>query len=434
MTDLFLRYQNTRQFFELPPQWQLLTLAAFQDRPEPADPVGLAREALKSPVQHVPLSEAVSPDDRIAIIIEDPSRSSPKQQVLRAVLAELGAAGIPRDHIVIVIALGTHRQLSRLEMARVYGADLVDTYEFVNHDCNAPDLVAIGTLRSGTAVKVNRRVHAADFTIGIGSIFPHPMNGFGGGGKILFPAVSNFDAILEHHLKYSFRGGARLGHLQDNPFYEEVSDLARAGGLNFIINSVLDHNDHLYQLVCGAPVEAHRAGVAVSRQILCMPFPKKSDVTIISAFPYSEGTQIMKPLAPASEITREGGVVILAADCTVPLPETYLQGCESFRGTYPGRLRQAVLELFGSNRRILADGAPEFNMSMAQALLAQNDFTIILVSSDISRVTAERLGFAHAETIAAAISMARIHYPAAQVHVVPSGGVILPVLPDQAAD
>lgn len=434
MTDLFLRYQNTRRCFELPPQWELLTLAAFQDRPEPADPVAMTRDALKSPVQHAPLGQAVSPTGKIAIIIEDPSRSSPKQQVLRAVLEELGAAGIPRDHIVIVIGLGTHRQLCREEMGRVYGADLVDDYEFVNHDCNAADLVAIGSLRSGTTVKINRRVHEADFTIGIGSIFPHPMNGFGGGGKILFPAVSNFDAILEHHLKYSFRGGARLGHLQDNPFYEEVSDLALAGGLNFIINSVLDHNDHLYQLVCGAPVEAHQAGVAISRQILSMSFPKKADVTIISAFPYSEGTQIMKPLAPASEITREGGVVILAADCKVPLQEAYLEGCEKFRGTYPGRLRAAVLELFGSNRRIMADGAPEFNMSMAQALLAQNDYTVILVSSDIARHTADRLGFAHAETIDAAIAMACAHCPTAQVHVVPSGGVILPVLLDRTVD
>jgi nickel-dependent lactate racemase len=322
--------------------------------------------------------------------------------------------------------------LAREEMCRVYGQDLVDTYEFVNHDCKARDLVPVGSLRSGTVVKINRRVSEADFRIGIGSIFPHPMNGFGGGGKILFPGVAGFDAILEHHLQYSFREASKLGQLQGNPFYEEVCELAQAAGLDFIINSVLDHNDRLYQPVCGAPVEAHLAGVDMSRRILSMPFPKKSDVTIISAFPYAEGTQIMKPLAPATEITREGGVVILTCDYSVPLAESYLAGCERFRSAHAGHIRAAVLELFGRNERILPDDAPELNMSLAQALLGQHDFRIIVVSREMPRKTAERLGFAFAETIEQGIAMGQERCPTAQVHVVPSGGVILPVLPGTA--
>lgn len=428
MSDLFVRYQNEKKYFDLPSGWDLSTLAVFEDRARPADPVAMARKALETPVQHPPLSKAVKVGDKIAVIIEDPSRNSPKQQVLRAVLAEFEGMSIPRQDIVVVIALGTHRQLEYEEMAEVYGGDLVDQYEFINHDCNSDDLVAVGKLPSGTLAKVNRRVHEADFVMGIGSIFPHPMNGFGGGCKILFPAVANFDAILEHHLKYAFRGGSRLGYLKDNPFYEEINELAIAGGLNFIVNSVLDHNDYLYQVVCGAPVEAHQAGVAISRQILSMEFAGKADVSIISAFPYSEGTQIMKPLAPATEITREGGVVILAADCSLPLHETYLAGCEGFRRKNPGRLRHAVIELFDANRRIMEDGAPEFNMSMAQALLGQNDFKIILVSADIPRDTADKLGFSYAESIEEAMEMAREIYPVAKVHVVPSGGVILPVI------
>jgi nickel-dependent lactate racemase len=433
MSELFLRYRGQRVRFDLPQPWELLTFAAFEDRPEPTDVIGMVRRALREPVNHPPLPQVVGLSDKVAIIIEDPSRSSPKELVLRALLLVLSEAGISPHQIVIVIALGTHRQLDREEMRQAYGQDLVDTYEFVNHDCRAKDLVPIGSLRSGPVVRINRRVSEADFKIGIGSVFPHPMNGFGGGGKILFPGVANFDAILEHHLKYSFRGASKLGNLQGNQFYEEVSDLARAAGLDFVINSVLDHNDRLHRPVCGAPVETHLAGVEISRKILSMPFPGKSDVTIISSFPYSEGTQIMKPLAPATEITREGGVVILACDYSVPLAESYLAGCESFRAAHAGRIRPAVLELFARNERILPDGAPEFNMSLAQALLGQHDFRIIVVSREMPRRTAERLGFAFAETIEQAIGMAQEQCPRAQVHVVPSGGVILPVVCDSAA-
>jgi len=431
MTKLFLRQQAGRREFVLPDQWRLLTFAVFKDRPAPDNVEATTRGALADPVGHAPLAHALKPGDRVAIIIEDPSRASPKQQVLRAVLAELADAGIAGEDIVVVLGLGTHRHIKGPELGAVYGEDLVATYAFVNHDCQGDDLVPIGALQSGTAVKINRWVAEADFTIGIGSIFPHPMNGFGGGGKILFPAVANFDAILEHHLKYCFRGNAKLGQLDGNPFYEEVCALTQAGGLDFIVNSVLDHNDRLYQVVCGEPLAAHRAGVQISRQILSMPFQGKSDVTVISTFPYTEGTQIMKPLAPASEITQVGGTVILAADCTVPLADDYLAGCNAFRQKHSGRLREAIFELFENNQRIMEEGPPEFNMSMAQALLGQNDYRIILVSRDIPEQTARMLGFDHAEEIQQALDMAQALQPEAKVHVIPAGGVILPVVEEE---
>lgn len=80
-------------------------------------------------------------------------------------------------------------------------------------DCHAPDLVPIGRLGDGTEVRNNRLAHAADFRLGIGSIFPHPLNGFGGGGKILFPGIADYDSIFTHHLRHAFRGGFALGVL-----------------------------------------------------------------------------------------------------------------------------------------------------------------------------------------------------------------------------
>ncbi len=428
MADLYIRQQSGRTHFSLPPNWQLLTFAEFNDRSGLDDAQAATLQALKMPVDHPPLSKTLGSKMNVAVIIEDPSRASPKQQVLRAVLAELKSAGITRDRIVVVLGLGTHRRVESPELEQVYGRDLVASYEFVNHDCHAADLVPVGKLTSGTAVKINRRVYEADFVIGIGSIFPHPLNGFGGGGKIMFPAVANFEAILEHHLKYAFREGSGLNHLSNNNFYIEIQKLSVQAGLNFIVNSVLDHNDCLYRVVCGDPIGAHATGVAMSRDILTMPFKGLSDVTIITSFPYAEGTQIMKPFAPASEITRPGGTIIVVADCHVPLSEDYLTGYERFRREHAPYLKTAVFERFDHNQRIMEDGAPEYNMSMAQALLAQNDYRVILVSRDIDDRTARRLGFEHADTMDQALALARKRIDRAQVHVVPAGGVILPIV------
>jgi nickel-dependent lactate racemase len=430
MKDIFVQYRYKKTPLELPSHWKLLTFAAFEDHLEKKDVEALTKRALKAPVRSPSLMEQISPSDTVAVIIEDRTRSSPKKSVLKALLEELDEAGIPRKNISVIVALGTHRGLTAQEMEAVYGEDLARNYCLMNHNCYASDLVAVGNLRTGTVVKINRMVHEATFRIGIGSIFPHPMNGFGGGGKILFPGVADFDSILEHHLRHSFRGGSGLGKLQGNSFYEEVRDLSRVAGLHFIINSVLDHNDKLYELVCGDPVEAHLAGVDLCKRIISFKFQKRADLTVISAFPYTEGTQIMKPLAPASEITREGGVIILVADCTVPLPDAYVECCETFRLKYAGRLRPSVFDLFDNNCRIMEDGAPEFNMSMAQALLAQHDFKVILVSDGVPQETAERLGFLFAEELDEAFAMSAKFVTDPEVHVVPSGGVILPVIED----
>jgi nickel-dependent lactate racemase len=427
MKKAFINRRKEKLEFEIPSHWNLLTLAEFVDHEPKPNIRAIARDSILHPVSSPPLFELVSDEDTIAIILEDLSRVSPKKEVLGELLKILEEMAIPDEQITVVMALGTHRGLTREEMEGAFGKSLVDRYLFVNHDCLAPDLVPVGKLRSGRPVKINPVVHRATFKIGIGSIFPHPMNGFGGGGKILFPGVADFDSILEHHLKYAFRPASNLGLTTGNPFYEEVMTQAKAAKLDFIINSVLDHNDRLYDIVAGRLLEAHQAGISICKKILSKPFERKSDLTVISSFPYTEGTQIMKPFAPATMITKIGGCVILVAECTVPLPEQYLSGCETFRKKHSQNLREAVIHLFDNNQRILEDDAPEFNMSMAQALLAQSDFRIILVTDDISEDQVQSIGFQYAPDLPAAIEIAKGYCPTPDVHVIPSGGVILPV-------
>lgn len=429
--EMFVKYGDETRYFNPPSRWKILTFAQFQDNPKKEDVEHLTRMALSRPIRSRPLLDRVSKFDRIAVLIEDKTRPSPKRIILRILLEELAKASVPEDHITIIVALGTHRGLTAEELKITYGEETAIRYPIFNHDCNAGDLVRIGSLRTGTPVKINRRVAESTFKIGIGSIFPHPMNGFGGGGKILFPGVADFNSILEHHLKYSFQSGSELGKLQGNPFYEEARNLAEMAGLDFILNAVLDHNDRLYGLVCGDPVGAHLAGVEQCKSIISRVFPKRADLTLISAFPYTEGLQIAKPLAPASMITKPGGTIILVARCTSALPEAYLRDCERFRRKYHPGLRKGVFDLFRSNRRIIEDGAPELNMSAAQTLLAQDEFRVILVSEEIPRGAAERVGFSLARNLNEAFSIAESFHPAPEVHVVPSGGVILPVMQEE---
>lgn len=427
MKDLYIRYGHEKLYFNVPETFNILTLAEFEENLCLPDIKKLADEALNNPIDTLPLEKRLKPHHKIAILIEDNTRNSPKKVILRILLERLKNLSIPSSNISIIIALGTHSHLNCDEMASTYGEEVVKNYSIVNHDCLSHDLVPVGKLRSGAVVKINKRAHEADFRIGIGSIFPHPLNGFGGGGKIMFPGISNFDAILEHHMRYAFRKVV-LGELSHNPFYEEVITLASAGRLDFIINSVLDHNDNLYQVVAGNPVSAHKKGAGICKAIISKTFKQKADITIISAFPYTQATQLMKPLEAASMITKEHGVIILAGKCTSAFNSTYLDACRAFRIKHKGRLKEALFEYLNSGQRIIPDGAPELNMSIAQVILALENYRVILFSEEVPQEDAEKLGFIYAATIEDSVNRSAQLIPNPGVNVVPSGGVIIPEL------
>ena len=107
MEKPFLRYKGDKRYFEISPNWKVLTLAAFQDHQVEKDVGELTRMALDKPIGSPPLKECVSFSDRIAILIEDQTRASPKRKVLKTLLQGLREAGIKRENISIIVSLGT---------------------------------------------------------------------------------------------------------------------------------------------------------------------------------------------------------------------------------------------------------------------------------------------------------------------------------------
>ena len=128
-------------------------------------------------------------------------------------------------------------------------------------------------------------------------------------------------------------------------------------------------------------------------------------------------------------VTKEGGCIILAADCEGNLPEAFVKSFEEFHVRYGHNLLGAVLEHFKNNRLIMEGGAIDLNMALGMTLAIQHKFKIILVSKDIPRETGEKMGFLYADNLEQAIDISGTICPInPAVHIIPSGGVILPSL------
>lgn len=424
--ELYVYHGGSKHLFSLPDDWRLLTFAANDKASVLSDVRAAVRSALAQPVATEPLARLVSPTDRVAVLLEDLTRTSPKRVLLEEVLACLENAGVAPERVSVVIALGTHRPLSDAELNAAFGRKIVSKYRFYNHDCQAPGLVPIGELASGVPVKIHPAVAAADVKIGIGSIFPHPMNGFGGGAKILFPGVADLASIRDHHFRLTFHTGTGLGRTEGNRFREEVSLVARQAGLGFIVNSVMNPADEACGVVAGDPTVAHEAGIERCRAALARTFSGRSDVTLITSFPYSEGPQIVKPLIPASLITRKGGTVLWLVDSSTGLPEPFLDTFERFHREHGNDLRAGVLDYFQHGRLLMEGGAIDFNMALGFTLAIQTDLRIVLVTRDLTPRHAEKMGMEYAADLDQAFRLASRTLTRPSVHVVPAGGTLLP--------
>jgi len=397
-----------------------------QPSPPPSRPLDeLLDEALRRPIGAPPLEEMIPARGRIALLVDDLTRPTPKREILPLLLERLRQKGAGPERVKVVVALGTHRPLSQEELRDALGEEVMERYPIINHDPLAQDLCPVGRLSTGTPVRVNRTVHEAALRLSIGSILPHPMAGFGGGGKGLFPGVADFDSIRDHHLFYTFQPGTSLGNLQGNPFHDEIVRMAREGRLDFIINVLYDLRQNPVGIVAGG-LEAHRHGAAVVKSACAYGFSERADVTVISSHPHSEGPQALKALAAGSLLTREGGWIVLVGGPDTSFPGEMVEAASSLLQRHPrDELGRVVREKFMRGEMLL-EGSIELNVALAVALFYFSMYKICLVTGTREE-SAQAMGFLQAQTVDEALEEISRSLPEATVHVVPAGGLAIPV-------
>jgi len=307
-------YGNTVQTVEVPDRNLLACLQAnpmdHARRGEDA-----VRYALENPIGSPRLKDLVTPGQKVAIVTSDISRPLPSYQVLPAVLEELCSAGISRENITVVFALGSHRPHTEQEMRRLVGDPCFAQVRCIDSDPN--DCIHLGTTTAGTPVDITRAVAEADVRICLGNIEFHYFAGYSGGAKAIMPGVSTHDAIQSNH-RMMVSQDACAGKLEGNPLREDIEEAGRICGIDFIVNAVLDEHKQIVYAVAGHGVEAHRAGCAYLDRMYRTPIPKKADIVLVSQGGAPKDAnlyQTQKALDNAKHAVKKGGTIILIGQC-----------------------------------------------------------------------------------------------------------------------
>ncbi|MGH9958567.1 MAG: nickel-dependent lactate racemase, partial [Pyrinomonadaceae bacterium] len=256
------------------------------------------------------------------------------------------------------------------------------------------------------------------------SIVPHRIKGFSGGAKIAFPGVSGREMQERNQWEAAQRASETLMGVAENPMRLRIEEAAQLVGLRYVVNVVSDREHKIAGCFVGDPVDAHRAGCKLSRQLNAVSLTQRADIVLIDSHPADlDLWQSAKGFYSGSMAVRDGGTLIVVS----PNPK-------GVADNHPNMLEIGYRPFAEIASMVEAGEVADIVGAAVLADLAQivDRCECILVSPGVTKESTERLGFRYAPTGEIALEMAwERQGRTAKVAVLQHGGHILPVIADE---
>lgn len=369
------------------------------------------------------LDQLVTPDDKITIVISDMTRFWMHQDIICEELVRFlnEKIGIPFDNIVVLIALGTHRKNSAEELKALSSAYVYEHAAAVaDHDCDAPDLVDIGTTSYGTRVLVNP-LAVGRKVICIGGTVHHLMAGYGGGRKSIVPGIAGRETIRHNHSmaldpakdQSDERVGA--GKFNNNPINEDMREagalLKPVFGINIVVNSASRYSG----LFCGDFDAAWRESCRYVQKCYGVPIDHQADIVFVSCGGFPKDLnfyQSTKSLFNASRAVKPGGTLVMLAECSEGAgAKDFFDWLKPLR---EGHLDQSLREAFTIGGYIFYAACE--NIRKANVLL--------LAGPELDANVVGDMGVQKYDSIESIIS--EIDFKDKDIYIIPYGGSLMP--------
>ena len=329
-----LWYDNSQLELEFPDSWDVHFLPPKgHDRPK-LTPQQI-EQAFANPIGTQRIRDLARGKKEVVILFDDITRPTRTYEILPYVLRELEQAGITDAQVRLIAALGSHGAHDNHALRKKLGQETLERFPVYQHN-PWENCVPVGTTSHGTPLAVNREVMSCDLKIGIGCILPHPQVGFGGGGKIILPGVAHIDSIEHFHGKVmeSAPQTTGPGNYDENVMRFDAEEAAKLAGLDVAIDALMNMRGEMSALFVGDPVQEHREGVKLAKQVYATEGISGADIAVTNAFVKSNEAAIAIMIAIRS-IKLPGGTVVMNMNAPEGQIVHYL--LRSFGKSYGGR-------------------------------------------------------------------------------------------------
>ncbi len=270
------------------------------------------REKIKSGLEEF---LAKSGGNKISVIVNDATRRIPSSRILKILLDQ-----IPSESLEILIATGTHRTPTDVEIDEILG-DMRSSFgdRIFVHDCHDDSsMVELGRTSRGTRIIVNKKLAEAEAVICINSVEPHFFAGLTGGRKSLVPGMAAFETIVANH-SHAKSEYAKSLNLENNPVHLDLEEAAAAVAQTpiFSIQLVLSREGDIIDLYCGGLNESFMQAVEKARQAYRIPIDKYYDIVFAIGEPPLDNNlyQLQKGQEHGAEAVADGGILVVIGAC-----------------------------------------------------------------------------------------------------------------------
>ena len=295
----------------------ILTSHLEEYHPE-EDQLTIVKNAMANPIESKKLKELAVGKDKVVILISDHTRPVPSKYILPLMLAEI-REGNPDADITLLVATGCHRNSKKEELIFKLGEEIYNNEKIYIHDCDDEDMLVTldEKLPSGGDIVVNKLAAEADLLVAEGFIEPHFFAGFSGGRKSVFPGCCSRKAVMyNHNSEFIDSQYSRTGNLENNPIHKDMVAAARALGLCYVVNVVINSEKKVIHAVAGDLEKAHEAGTDWLKDKAGVE-RKEADIAITSngGYPLDQNIyQTVKSMTAAEATLKDDGVIIVCSE------------------------------------------------------------------------------------------------------------------------
>ena len=352
---------------------------------------------LDEPIDSLPLDDLIRPGDRVLLVVSDATRQTGAGQVVNLLARRLIANGSNAADINIIFATGIHRRVSDEERRTILSPFIIQRMKTIDHDANDPiKNFRVGEISGGIPVELDWTLTEFDRIVLIGGVTFHYFAGFTGGRKLICPGLASAKTIsATHRLAFDCetmdrRQGVGTGLLDGNAVHEAFLEAASFAKPSFAVNTIVDDLGRVIDLYCGDWISSHRHACDAYAEAYTVPITEKRELVVASCGGYPLDINLIqahKALEAASVACRDGGVIVLLAECEDGL------GRSDFLDWFDARdsnaLAQKLCESYQVNGQTawsLLKKAERFEIRLASRLDAQTIGKMRLSSTELNAV------------------------------------------------
>jgi len=285
-----------------------------------ADREKILTEAFAHPVNSQRISEIVTPEDRVLIVLDDALEPTPTVFPFYHVVQELHAAGVKDGNVTVLLANAGHRASSNAEVDRKIGAEMRRRFKVFQSALNEREdsFHTFGTAHTEfgpVTVTADARLRDASLIIGIGGTYPNRFKGFSGGGSLVFPGLGNEDLIAQVYLQGAQQPAEQVLGVTETPARQLIRDLIPfVPAFKFCVDVVLDKSLSITACITGSPGSVYRVSADVATRVTNFNVPERADIVMIDSHPFDTNLlQATHALYAALGILKEGGEIIVVS-------------------------------------------------------------------------------------------------------------------------